>query len=235
MKKIYLAAALLITFNTISCTQSNKDGAIDDGLFAKEEVLPKPYVADNFPVSDKMFGKARANRPVITPHLRSENTAWFTNDSLKQTLMFILSSDNDRLYTAGFDNNNLPDEFILRNDLSDENNYHSSGEHSLQYFSEFFNKAKKIDSKYFTSNMGFKIGDVKEKAIDRYGKPDSIKTADGFEKYYWNPVAAQVTKQHVPEKDLIIIDEKKQFIEMYFKNNKLVVLIFDNVTRYPNE
>ena len=235
MTKIYLAAALLNTFNTISCTQSNKDGAIDDGLFAKEEVLPKPYVADNFPVSDKMFGKARANRPVITPHLRSENTAWFTNDSLKQTLMFILSSDNDRLYTAGFDNNNLPDEFILRNDLSDENNYHSSGEHSLQYFSEFFNKAKKIDSKYFTSNMGFKIGDVKEKAIDRYGKPDSIKTADGFEKYYWNPVAAQVTKQHVPEKDLIIIDEKKQFIEMYFKNNKLVVLIFDNVTRYPNE
>ena len=235
MKKIYFAAVLFITFNTISCTQSNKDVAIDDGQFAKEEALAKPYVADNFPVDDKMFGKGRANRPVITPHLRSENTAWFTNDSLKQTLMFILSSDNDRLYTAGFDNKNLPDEFILRNDLCDENKYRASDEHSLQYFSEFFTKAKQIDSKYFTSNMGFKMGDAKEKAINRYGKPDSIKTANGFEKYYWNPVAAQVTKQHVPEKDLILIDEKKQFIEMYFKNNKLVVLIFDNGTRYPNE
>ena len=101
MKKIYLAAALLNTFNTISCTQSNKDVAIDDLQFAKEEALSKPYVADNFRLNDKMFGKIRANRPVITPHLRSENAAWFTDDSLKQTLMFILSSDNHRLYTAG--------------------------------------------------------------------------------------------------------------------------------------
>jgi len=223
---------LLSSIFFFSCQQQKKeeDIAMEDDLKNPEEVV-KPFFADNYPVTDKMFGKPTANRPVTTAHLRSENTAWFTNDSLKQTLMFILFSDNSRLVTACFDHKNVPQEVFLNRDFSDSDNYPSSEEDRLLYYNEFFSSAKKIDSKYFISNMGFKMGDTKEKAIKKYGKPDSIRVVGGFDKYFWNPAGAQITRQNVPEKDLLLIDEKKQFITMYFKNNKLTTIILDNVSR----
>ncbi|KFF02788.1 hypothetical protein [Chryseobacterium luteum] len=235
MKKTSIAL-LLLSILFFSCQQKNNDDnvAMKDSDLKSPEELIKPFFADNYPVTDKMLGKPTANRPVTTSHLRSENTAWFTNDSLKQTLMFILFSDNSRIVTACFDNNNVPSELIKKkdfSDFSDHNNYPSSEEDRLLYYKEFFSTAKKIDTKYFTSNMGFKIGDSKEKAIKKYGKPDSIRVVEGFDKYFWNPAGAQITRQNVPEKDLLLIDEKKQFITMYFKNNKLATMILDNTSR----
>jgi len=233
MKKTSIALILLSTL-FFSCQQQKNDADVamkDEDLKSPEELV-KPFFADNYPVTDKMFGKPTANRPVTTAHLRSENTAWFTNDSLKQTLMFILFSDNSRIVTACFDNDNAPTEVFSKSDFSDKDNYPASREDRLLYFKEFFGSAKKIDSKFFTSNMGFRIGDLKSKAIKQYGKPDSIKMVEGFEKYYWNPEGAQITKQNVPEKDLLLIDEKKQFITMYFKNNKLATMILANTPRY---
>jgi len=232
MRKISITL-ILLSILFFSCQQQKKDDnvAINDEDIKSPEELVKPFFADNYPVTEKMFGKPTANRPVITAHLRSENTAWFTNDSLKQTLMFVLFSDNSRIVTACFDNGNAPSEVFSNMDLSDNKNYPASKEDRLLYFKEFFMSAKKIDDKFFTSNMGFKIGDLKAKAIKRYGKPDSIKTVEGFEKYYWNPAGAQITRQNVPEKDLLLIDEKKQFITMYFKNNKLATMILDNAPR----
>lgn len=145
--------------------------------------------------------------------------------------MFILFSDNSRIVTACFDNNNIPSEVFSKMDFSDNNNYPANEEDRLLYYKEFFLSAKKIDKKFFTSNLGFRIGDLKEKAITKYGKPYSIKTVEGFEKYYWNPAGARITRQNVPEKDLLLIDIKKQFITMYFKNNKLATMILDNTPR----
>lgn len=232
MRKTSITLILLAIF-FFSCQQQKKaeDVAIRDEDIKNPEKLVKPFFADNYPVTEKMFGKPTSNRPVITSHLRSENTAWFTNNSLNQSLMFILFSDNSRIVTACFDNDNVPAEVFSNMDLSDNNNYPASKEDRLLYFREFFMSAKKIDDKFFTSNMGFKVGDLKAKAIKRYGKPDSIKTVAGFEKYYWNPPGAQITRQNVPEKDLLLIDEKKQFITMYFKNNKLATMILDNTPR----
>lgn len=234
MRKISIALILLSTV-FFSCQQQKKDEdvAIKDDDFGNPEEMVKPFFADNYPVTDHMFGKPTADRPVITAHLRTENTAWFTNDSLNQTLMFILFSDNSRIVTACFDKDNVPNEVFANSDFSDNNNYPASKEDRLLYFKEFFKSAKKIDAKYFTSNMGFKIGDLKEKAIKRYGKPDSIKTVAGFEKCYWNPAGAQITRQNVPEKDLLLIDEKKQFITMYFKNSKLATMILTTNPRFP--
>ncbi|KFF26492.1 hypothetical protein SAMN02787073_5120 [Chryseobacterium vrystaatense] len=232
MRKTSITLLLLSLF-FFSCQQQKKeeDIAVKDEDIKSPEELIKPFFADNYPVTENMFGKATSNRPVITAHLRSENTAWFTNDSLQQSLLFILFSDNSRLVTACFDNNNIPGEVFSKMDFSDNNNYPSSEEDRLLYYKEFFKSAKKIDKKYFISNMGFQIGDAKEKAIAKYGKPDSIKTAEGFEKYYWNPAGAQITQKNVPEKNLLLIDEKKQFITMYFKNNKLATMILDNTPR----
>lgn len=229
------ASILLLLFSIFfsSCQQQKKDEevAMEDSDLKSAEELVKPFFADNYPVIDKMFGKPTSSRPVTTAHLRSENTAWFTNDSLQQTLMFILFSDNSRLVTACFDHKNVPSEVFSKMDFSDNHNYPSNEEDRLLYYKEFFSSAKKIDTKYFISNMGFKIGDPKEKAIKKYGKPDSIRVVEGFDKYFWNPAGAQITRQNVPEKDLLLIDEKKQFITMYFKNNKLATMILDNISR----
>lgn len=224
---------VLLSILLFSCQQQKKEAIVavkDEDIKSPEEMI-KPFFADNYPVTENMFGKATSNRPVITSHLRSENTAWFTNDSIQQSLMFILFSDNSRIVTACFDNNNIPSEVFSKMDFSDHNNYSASKEDRLLYYKEFFKSAKKIDKKFFTSNLGFRIGDLKEKAITKYGKPDSIKTVEGFEKYYWTPAGAQITRQNVPEKDLLLIDIKKQFITMYFKNNKLATMILDNTPR----
>ncbi len=229
------ASIILLLFSIFfsSCQQQKKDVdvAMKDSDLKSPEELVKPFFADNYPVTDKMLGNPTADRPVTTAHLRSENTAWFTNDSLQQTLMFILFSDNSRIVTACFDQNNVPGEVFSKRDFSDNNNYPASKEDRLLYYREFFSSAKKIDTKYFISNMGFKIGDSKEKAIKKYGKPDSIRVVEGFDQYFWNPAGAQITRQNVPEKDLLLIDEKKQFITMYFKNNKLATIILDNTSR----
>lgn len=215
----------------VSCHREvKKEETLED---LSEEHAVKPFFADNYPVTDKMFGKGTGDRPFKTKHLISDNTAWFTNDSLKQTLNFILSSDNDRLVTCCFDNNNTPNEVVTKWDVRYEKGNTALEEDKLLYYKEFYTKAPNINSKYFTSNKGFKLGDPKEKAIKQYGKPDSVKTVEGFEKYYWNPIGAQITQkeQNVSEKDLLLIDEKKQFIIMYFKNNKLATVIFNNVGR----
>ena len=112
MKKISLVFALLPTL-FFSCTQQPKDVAMSDEMKNPEEVI-KPFFADNYPVTDQMLGKGSANRATKTAHLIYENTAWFTNDSLKQTLMFVLFSDNTRLVTICFDNNDVPVELMAR-------------------------------------------------------------------------------------------------------------------------
>lgn len=132
MKKTLIALILLSTV-FFSCQQQKKDEqvAIKDEDFRNAEEMVKPFFADNYPVTEKMLGKPTANRPVVTAHLRSENTAWFTNDSLKQTLMFILFSDNSRIVTACFDNDNVPTEVFANRDVGDNNNYPASKEDLL--------------------------------------------------------------------------------------------------------
>ena len=233
MKKICLVFTLLsILF--MSCGQQPKEVAMSDDMKNPEELV-KPFFADNYPVTDQMLGKGSPNRTTKTAHLIYESTAWFTNDSLKQTLMFMLFSDNTRLVTICFDHNDVPAELMTKSDITDERTNITSDENKLRYFNEFFKGAKKVEAKYFTTNKGFKLGDSKEKAIKQYGEPDSIKMVDGFQKYYWNPAGAQITKQSVPEKDLLLIDEKKQFINMYFKDDKLRALVFDQTPRSDEE
>lgn len=131
----------------------------------------KPFFADNYPVTEQMLGKGSPNRTTKTAHLIYENTAWFTNDSLKQTLMLMLFSDNTRLVTICFDNDDVPAELMTKSDITDERTNITSDENKLLYFNEFFKKAKRVDPKYFTTNKGFKLGDSKEKALSNMGDP----------------------------------------------------------------
>lgn len=44
----------------------------------------------------------------------------------------------------------------------------------------------KINSKYFTSDKGLRLGDNKEKILKIYGQPDKRTTSKGIEVLEWN-------------------------------------------------
>jgi len=192
----------------------------------------KRFSVDDYPVTDDMLDDKTSNNssyPKQSGGIHSFDKAWFTNDTFQETAVFEMYTDKHRLVTFHFYNDDIPDALIHRMELH-VNGELASFEQKKKNFKGFMNLATKIDSKYFTTYKGFKLGDSKNKALKVYGKPDSVSTKDGVEKLYWDffgDVALYDNTFHPAGKPLA----KNSFghqITMFFRNNKLIGLIFHN-------
>ncbi len=193
----------------------------------------KRFVVDDYPVTFEMMRKQSADNyssySKTSGKTKSLDKAWFTNDTLKQTLIFELYTDGHRLVTYHFINQDIPSDIIERIELHTNEGQQADKQQKLKDFNGFIDQSVKIDSKYFTSNKGLKLGDNKSKAIALYGQPDKETKSNGVERLEWNFVGDILYdgKENLKGKPLAK-DNYGHQAYLFFKNGKLVGQILHN-------
>ena len=192
----------------------------------------KRFVVDDYPILNEMLAEKTSNNSSHNKQsgqTYSYGMAWFSNDTLKQTLVFELYTDYHRMVTYHFYNNDIPTDLINRMELHIDGGELASEKQKLKDFNGFLKQTTKINSTYFITDKGFRLGDTKQKAIDVYGKPDKQSLNVGVEKLEWEFVGDTFYdgKTDLKGKPLAK-DSFGHQIVMYFKNGKLIGQILHN-------
>ena len=241
---------IIISFGLISCNNNRTDTtiknenvkvdtiSIDTTLKSKQKTpvvisdTIKRLVVDDYPVTNEMLADKTSNNSSYkkqSGQIFSYDKAWFSNDTLKQTLVFELYTDYHRIVTYHFYSNNIPTDLINRMELHIDGGELASEKQKLKDFSGFLKQTTKINSTNFITDKGFRLGDTKQKAIDNYGKPDKQSMSNGIEKIEWEFIGDTFYdgKTDLKSKPLAKDSFGHQVI-MYFKNGKLIGQILHN-------
>ena len=192
----------------------------------------KRLVVDDYPVSNAMLSDKTSNNSSYkkqSGQTYSYDKAWFSNDTLKQTLVFELYTEYHRMVTYHFYSKDIPSDLINRMELHIDGGELASEKQKLKDFDGFLKQTTKINSTYFTTDKGFRLGDTKQKAIDTYGNPDKKSISNGIEKFEWSFIGDTFYdgKADLKGKPLAK-DSFGHQIVMYFRNGKLIGQILHN-------
>jgi hypothetical protein len=193
----------------------------------------KRFVIDDYPVTYEMMAEQKADNysSIIktSGQTKSLDKAWFTNDTLKQTLIFELYTDGHRLVTYHFYNNEIPDELFDRIILHTPEGEVASKQQKTYDFKGFLTQSVKINSKYFTTDKGLELGDYKQKILNIYGRPDKITAKKGIEKLAWNFAGDILYDGKVDLKGKSLAkDSYGHQAYLFFKNRKLIAQVLYN-------
>lgn len=229
----------ILTFGLFSCNVK-----IENSTTKKENVwtdtkksvsIPdtiRKFVVDDYPVTNEMLaGKTSDNSSYKkqSGQTISYDKVWFSNDTLKQTLVFELYTDDHRLVTYHFFSNDVPTDLINRMELHIDGGELALDKQKLNDFGGFLRQTTRINSSYFITDKGFRLGDTKHKAIETYGNPDKQTTTAGIEKLEWLFIGdnSYDSKTDLKGKPLADNSFGHQII-MYFRNGKLIGQILFN-------
>ena len=242
---------IIFTFSLLSCSNNEtktNDGRsdstnkfkVDDSSFkpiAKDTTFLtdtiKRFVVDDYPVTYEMMAEQKVDNyssySKTSGKTKSLDKAWFTNDTLKQTLIFELYTDGHRLVTYHFYTNDIPIDLIDRIELHTDNGELADKQQKIKNFKGFLNQAVKIDKKYFITDKGFLLGDNKQKIIKVYGQPDSKTEKNGIEKLEWDFIGDILYdgKEKLNGKPLAK-DNYGHQAYLFFRNGKLIGQILHN-------
>lgn len=192
----------------------------------------KKFVVDDYPVTNEMLGNGadkNSRYEKQSRQLLSYDKVWFGNDTLKQTLVFELYTDYHRLVTYHFLDNDIPTDLINRMELHISGGELASEEQKLKNFDGFLKHTEKINSLYFVTNKGFRLGSIKHKAIEVYGNPGKQTNTIGLERLEWNFIGDEFYDDKIDLKGKPLAENSfGHQIIMYFKNGKLVGQILVN-------
>jgi len=249
MHKI-LVPLLLLTFSCANRSNQPTEKAVttseDKSTSVREQnneskILPdsiKTIIIDGYPVTNNMFRELHNANPLFkiqSGQIFSIEKAWFTNDTINQTLVFELYTDFHRFITYLIRNDIIPDTLISQIQLySLSNNTYSEVnlDQKKPYFQGFINSSKRINQRYFTSFKGIKLNDDKEKILKLYGHPDNIYMNKGIECNEWDFYGDEIYTANQKDINLkgkpIAINSFGHHIKMYFNDNLLIALILIN-------
>lgn len=164
-------------------------------------------------------------------NLFSIEKVWFTNKELDETIVIQLYTDYHKSEIFHFQNTgspqNLKDQIELQVLRKDKKYYLAKTDEKRSEFDGLLKQSQTVAPSYFTSKQGIKLGETKQKIIDKYGTPDSTKTENGFEEYYWTFEGDQITTSGKLSRK-IAKDSFGHSIIAYFKNDQLVGRIIRN-------
>ena len=150
------------------------------------------FTVDDYPISFEMMAEQKGDNSSsykkISGKTQSLDKAWFTNDSLDQTLVFELYTDGHKLATFHFYNDDIPTELLQRLELHSLEGEMADMQQEKRDFPGFLKQSVRINSRYFKSDKGIELGDNKEKILNIYGNPDKTTVNKGVEKLEWNYV-----------------------------------------------
>jgi len=194
----------------------------------------KKFIVDDFPVTDKMFEREVKTRDSDAGIRRSgmvesSDKAWFTNDSLHQTLVFDLYTDYMRMGIFLFDNNNIPGELIKIMELNTLDGSLASEKQKEKSLKGFIRQARRIRSKYFTSDKGIRLGIGRAAVLKAYGRPDKTSRKDALETLEWNFIGDEdIDDKGVPKGRRVAANSFGHQITAFIQDDKLIGLILHN-------
>lgn len=194
-----------------------------------QSLVAGKIVPDDYPVSNDMLKEG--DKTIKSGEVISHDKTWFTNDTLKQTLVFEIYTDYHRLCIFNFYNNNIPTSLIDNMELHISTGQLASQQQKQKYFEGFLNVSRKIKKSYFITYKGFKLGDRKDKALQIYGKPNNCSITNGLEECVWK-FDGDYTENEVDSKakkrTLFAKDSYGFSVRMFFSANKLVAMVIMN-------
>lgn len=250
MKKL-LIITVILTLSFLSCKNSelrNENENIStiskpnskDSLgksIVKDTVLLndtiKRFIVDEYPVTYEMIADQKVEKEStyqkIVGKTLSFDKAWFTDKTRKQTLIFQMYTDGYRSVTYHFLNDEIPKELIDIIEFHTAEGELASKKQIVNDFKGFLLQSIKIDSKYFTTSKGLKLGDTKQRIIEIYGQPHEKTANNGIEKFEWTFVGDLLYdgKEDLKGKPLAKESYGHQAY-LYFKNGKLIAQILHN-------
>ncbi len=249
MKGIHVLKVIVL-FGILSCNNNKSDKVIknenvklfvlpnDTAFKSKQQMTDVVSVTinaisvDDYPVTNEMLeGKKedQSSHKMQSGQTYSYDKVWFSNDTLKQTIVFELYTDYHRMVTYHFYNNNIPADLINIMELNIDGGELASEKQKQKDFNGFIKQTAKINSSYFVSEKGFRLSDTKQKAIDIYGKPDRYSMKDESEKLEWDFIGDKLYESKTSFKDKPFAKNSFGYkIIMYFSNGKLIAQILHN-------
>lgn len=211
-------------------TSEGVDGRVTDA--ALPDTIKK-LIVDDYPITDDMLEYGHdpmtGSMKLVSGKIVSLDKAWFSNDTLQQTLVFELYTDYHRMATFHFINDDIPGELISTMQLHADGGELADDRQKEKYFNGFLDSARRVDASCFITDKGFKLGDNKEDAVEVYGTPDSVSTLNDVEKYVWNYVGDAFYDGRSDLKGKPLAGESYGHqVVMFFRNNRLTGIILHN-------
>jgi hypothetical protein len=224
---------------TVIASEDKSTSVIEQ--YNEPKILPdsiKTIIVDDYPVTNDMFRELHNADPLFkmqSGQIFSIEKAWFTNDTINQTLVFELYTDFHRFMIFHFQNDNVPDTLISQiqlYNLSDNTYKEVNLNQKKPCFQGFIDSSKRIDQNYFISSKGLRLNDNKEKILKLYGQPDKIYMIKGIECYDWDFYGDELYISDQRDIDLkgkpLALNSFGHHIKMYFTDNLLIALILIN-------
>ena len=242
---------IFLTFSLLSCNHNRTKTTIENiGAANKSEIKEsspkqaskdtvsftdtiKRFFVDDYPVTYEMMAEQKVDNSSsytkTSGMTNSSDKAWFSNEALKQTLIFELYTDGHRLVTYHFFDDNIPTELFDRIELNTSDGELANSKQKLQDFKGFLNQTVRIKSMYFKTYKGLVLGDNKQKVLNIYGSPDKVIEKNGIEKLEWAFVGDLLYdgKEDLKGKPLAK-DNYGHQAYLFFKNGKLIGQILYN-------
>ena len=227
---------VLVLINLIvlsSCQESypkekKNDINSDSTIFkSNQNKVPLPdttqfVIPDDYAITNKMLEK----KYYINGKSFSEEFVWFTNDTLNQSLIFELYTDYHRLSVTHILNNDIPEALFEKVLHATESDYKQANKGSITLK---IKSADKINSRYFISEKGFQLGDMKQNAIKIYSQPDTIIKFNDSEMYSWDFFGDSLPPEEKRNSNKPFAKESFGYhVKMFFRNNRLIAMTLHN-------
>jgi hypothetical protein len=196
-------------------------------LNAAAQSASTSFTVDDFPVSDQLLkdNRKKINIDVTIP----DEFVFIKNTTLKQTLAFELYTDLHRYKTYLFYNNEISYELLKLFYFPLTKGKYQTIKERKALFEKISSHAGEINTKYFTSHKGIKLGDSKEKILRLYPagytEHESESCNGDCEILQW-----KFTGELLDEKENLPVAQNSfgHEVTMIFENDKLTVLVLTN-------
>lgn len=240
MLKYIVIISCITALCIVSCNNQQKDSRREEVVNKKAIVAYEvstdtinKLIPDKYPITNEMLRRQQTDNyssfQKVSGETYSFDKAWFRNEALRQVLICELYTDYFRVATYCFYDHNIPADIMEKIEFHTNTGDIAMNEQKIKDLQGFIDQAVIIDSAYFISKKGFKLGDSKQKILDIYGTPDMDNKTDGVEKLEWRYIGDLYNEdKKISNNKPLAKDSFGHQVVMYFRNSVLVGYILHN-------
>jgi hypothetical protein len=180
------------------------------------------FIGDGYHVPKEML--KNSSHSIESKDLVSYDKSWLSNDSLGETLVFDVYTDYYTLNSFHFLNEEMPPALLEKMELHLKSGEIATTEQKNISIGGLISKATKINSSFFVTQKGLKLGDAKQKITAMYGNPDRTSVSKGIEACEWT--SSNSTRKSSSLEDNMASGDLGSRTTMFFKFDQLIAIVF---------